>query len=331
LNGEARPSPAVAAGRLVAAALGFGAAAVFLPGRLGPESIEALASPWTAHATVAMLVAVAALVALGWGGGAILVGVPLAWALAVTVPAAVPRAAGAGDATVRVAVANAEVGNGPSPEAIEWLVSTEADLVAIVECSEAWRAEVERAGWPHAIAGTDEVTPGGIGLFSRFPLAEATVLVPPEGAFRRADAIVETPEGPVRVLAVHPVPPIRSGWAAMRNDELAALAATVRDSAVPVLVVGDLNETPFGRAYRELVATGGLVSARRVSGLAPTWPTRAFGFRVPAWAGIPIDHALATGEFTPTACLVGPDLGSDHRPLVAEFAWNPPGADVPSP
>jgi endonuclease/exonuclease/phosphatase (EEP) superfamily protein YafD len=324
VSGEARPSPAVAAGRFAAAALGFGAAAAFLLGRLAPEPVEALASPWTAHATVAMLAAVAALVALGWGGGAILVGVPLAWALAVTLPAALPRAAGAGDATLRIFLANVEVGNPPTREAIDWLVATEADLLAIVECTEAWRIAIEGAGWTHAIAGTDETTPGGIGLFSRFPLAEAQVLVPPEGAFRRIDAIVETPEGPVRVLAVHPVPPVRPAWTSMRNDELAALARTVRDSELPAIVVGDLNETPFGRSYRELVATGGLVSARRVAGLAPTWPTRAFGFRVPAWMGIPIDHALATGEFTPTALVVGPDLGSDHRPLVAEFAWNPP-------
>jgi endonuclease/exonuclease/phosphatase (EEP) superfamily protein YafD len=52
---------------------------------------------------------------------------------------------------------------------------------------------------------------------------------------------------------------------------------------------------------------------------------RASGFRVPAWAGIPIDHALATPEFTATAFTVGPDLGSDHRPIVAEFAWTPAG------
>jgi endonuclease/exonuclease/phosphatase (EEP) superfamily protein YafD len=272
-----------------------------------------------------MLAGVAALVLLGWGGAAILVGIPLAWALVVTLPAAMPRSPVPAAATVRVVVANVEVGNPPTPEAIDWLVATEADLVAIVECTEAWRSEIERAGWPFAIAGTDEETPGGIGLFSRFPLQEASVSIPPEGAFRRADAIVETPEGPVRVLAVHPVPPIRSGWAAMRNDELAALAATVRDSTLPVLVVGDLNETPFGRAYRDLVTTAGLVSARRVSGLAPTWPTQAFGFRVPAWAGIPIDHALATGEFTPTALVVGPGLGADHRPIVADFAWTPAG------
>ena len=325
MNGEARPSPAVAAGRLVAAALGFGAAGVFLLGRLGPEAIEALASPWTAHATFAMLVAVAALVALGGGGGAILVGVPLAWSLVVTVPVAVPRAAGVGPATLRVAVANVEVGNEPTPEAIEWLVSTEADLVAIVECTEAWRAAVERAGWSHAVSGTDEATPGGVGLFSRFPLAEARVLVPPEGAFRRVDATVELPEGLVRVLVVHPVPPVRPAWTSMRNDEIAALAAAVRDSALPTVVVGDLNETPFGRAWREFIATSGLVPARRVAGLGPTWPVRASGFRVPAWAGIPIDHALATPEFTATAFTVGPDLGSDHRPIVAEFAWTPAG------
>ena len=325
MRDEPRPSPAVAAGRFLAAGLGFGAAGVFLLGRLGPEAIEALASPWTAHATVAMLVAVASLVALGWGGGAILVGVPLAWSLVVTVPVAVPRAAGEGSATLRVAVANVELGNVPTAESLEWFVSTEADLVALVECSEAWRVAIERAGWTHVVSGTDDETPGGVGLFSRFPLSVATVAVRPEGTFRGVDATIELPEGLVRVLVVHPAPPVRPAWTSMRNDEIAAIAATVRDSTLPTVVVGDLNETPFGRAWRGLLAESGLVPARRVAGLAPTWPVRASGFRVPAWAGIPIDHALATPDLAPTAFEVGPDLGSDHRPIVAEFAWTPAG------
>jgi endonuclease/exonuclease/phosphatase (EEP) superfamily protein YafD len=78
-------------------------------------------------------------------------------------------------------------------------------------------------------------------------------------------------------------------------------------------VVGDLNATPWSSGLRIATASGlGFRS------LQPAW--------TPTWqAGsvfaIPIDHALGTAPLVITRRMVGPDLGSDHRPLVVSVGW----------
>ncbi|MDA0275619.1 MAG: hypothetical protein O3A06_12010 [Proteobacteria bacterium] len=51
---------------------------------------------------------------------------------------------------------------------------------------------------------------------------------------------------------------------------------------------------------------------RRASGLAPTWPASAAGLM-----GVPIDHLLVTCQWRVVAGRAGPNLGSDHLPVLA--------------
>lgn len=51
-----------------------------------------------------------------------------------------------------------------------------------------------------------------------------------------------------------------------------------------------------------------------------------FGYTWPSWLpGIRIDQIHASHGWTFSRCWVGPDLGSDHRPLIAELAFSEPG------
>ena len=49
-------------------------------------------------------------------------------------------------------------------------------------------------------------------------------------------------------------------------------------------------------------------------GLQPTWPAAA------PWLGVPIDHVLASPSIGIRRREVGPDVGSDHRGVMVEFA-----------
>jgi len=45
-----------------------------------------------------------------------------------------------------------------------------------------------------------------------------------------------------------------------------------------------------------------------------------FGFtRVLKWFSVRIDHVLACGGWRPVKAIVGPDLGSDHLPLIVDL------------
>jgi endonuclease/exonuclease/phosphatase (EEP) superfamily protein YafD len=80
-----------------------------------------------------------------------------------------------------------------------------------------------------------------------------------------------------------------------------------------VVVVGDLNATPWSHAYGVLRLGGGLVDTLRGRGLQPTWP-EGWGFLM-----IPIDHVLHTRGLGSADRRTGPAFGSTHRPVLVRI------------
>jgi endonuclease/exonuclease/phosphatase (EEP) superfamily protein YafD len=58
-------------------------------------------------------------------------------------------------------------------------------------------------------------------------------------------------------------------------------------------------------------------------GIHPTWPTPGTYRRLPKLLtpllAIPIDHCLVSHDITVSNLYVGPNIGSDHLPLVADL------------
>jgi endonuclease/exonuclease/phosphatase family metal-dependent hydrolase len=117
----------------------------------------------------------------------------------------------------------------------------------------------------------------------------------------------------VRVFSVHTTWPVAPASAGRRNEQLARLAEQARAVTLPLVVVGDLNVTPFSPHFQQLLADGGLRSAADGFGWQPTWPT----FMPPA--GIQIDHALVNSRVAVEHFAQGSGTGSDHLPIVADL------------
>ncbi len=98
----------------------------------------------------------------------------------------------------------------------------------------------------------------------------------------------------------------------------ALVAEWVQETGVPVIVPGDFNTTPLGRAYRAFGEASGLRSSERLIG-GGTWPAR-----LPAIASIPIDRVWTSPELVRSVPVVGPRFGSDHRPIYLDVS-------IPSP
>ena len=116
-------------------------------------------------------------------------------------------------------------------------------------------------------------------------------------------------------MGVHPTSPkpTEPEDSRERNYQLDHIGATVEGVAGPVIVAGDFNTTPWSPHFRDLLATTGLRDAGTGRGWLPTWPGRL------GPAGIPIDHVLVRGEVAVTGLRRGPDVGSDHYPLIADL------------
>jgi endonuclease/exonuclease/phosphatase (EEP) superfamily protein YafD len=228
--------------------------------------------------------------------------------------------------TFRVIEANVRFRGTPPAEAIEWLRDADADFVGLVEFNSAWADAMEALEdlYPYSSGTIDDRTSGGTALFSKYPLVEARTTLAPTGIRTIVEAIARRPEGYVRILVVHPLSPTTPERAVARDEELAWIAERCATSDLPVIVVGDFNETPFGDAYRAFVDRSGLRSAHEGFGHVATWPARVNGRPVPNVLRIAIDHCFVSKHFTTRDMSVGPDIMSDHRPIVSDLAWSRP-------
>jgi endonuclease/exonuclease/phosphatase (EEP) superfamily protein YafD len=75
------------------------------------------------------------------------------------------------------------------------------------------------------------------------------------------------------------------------------------------VLAGDLNLTPYAPAYARLVDESRLRDSLEDVAWRPTWQA---GF----WPlALPLDHVLVPRNACVDAHEIGPDVGSDHRPL----------------
>ena len=100
-----------------------------------------------------------------------------------------------------------------------------------------------------------------------------------------------------------------------RNLQLDSVADLAARSPRPLIVVGDLNITMWAHHYQRLEEVSRLSNARRGFGIAPTWPAWLYPGR------IPIDHVLVSEDIAVTDFAAGPNIGSDHLPIVVKFTF----------
>lgn len=236
----------------------------------------------------------------------------------VTHPPNLPRVAGeaaTGDPVrLRVASINVLYTNDQYSRVAAFVQREQPDVVAMLEMTAQWR---------QALAGLDKLYPhryqtmgvGGRGItfWTRLPMKDVSVL--PIGV-RQEPAIQATLEvqgREVRIFAVHTTWPLAPASAGRRNQQLELLAEHARAVTLPLVVMGDMNITPFSPYFQQLLVDGQLRSAADGFGWQPTWPS----FLPPG--GIQIDHALVNSRVAVAHFTRGGGTGSDHLPIVADL------------
>jgi vancomycin resistance protein VanJ len=202
------------------------------------------------------------------------------------------------------------------------VAATGADVVALQECL---------AEFPAAVRWPDDwhVRPGPYGLCvaSRFPVVGGDELrdeaLGGRGAVARWRLL--TPAGVVEFVNVHLASPregldplVRHGRTtglrvslAERWNESAAVERWLGDPLDPRLVAGDFNMPADSAIFRR--HWGRYTDCFATAGWGWGWTKRT------RWFGVRIDHVLAGPGWSCRYCALGPDVGSDHRPLIAEL------------
>ena len=219
----------------------------------------------------------------------------------------------AGTRSLRALLLNVNTRLG-DPERVKHVIQeVDPDIVVLEEISFQWVQDLRwlKESHPHSHLQPREDN-FGIGLFSKFPLEGSEVVYIGDVEVPSIVATLDTGRGTLGVIATHPLPPGSAANARGRNDQLDKLPDYVQSSA-PALLLGDLNVTPWNYHFKRLLKRSGLRDSSRGRGIQPTWPN----FSPLLW--IPIDHCLHSSDILVTKKEIGPDVGSDHYPVIVDF------------
>jgi endonuclease/exonuclease/phosphatase (EEP) superfamily protein YafD len=222
----------------------------------------------------------------------------------------------AGDGrTIRLAMANLHKRNRDVESVLRFVEREDPDVLVVVEFTPEWNGRLLplTASYRHSfLLPRDDSF--GIGLFSKHPVLSREVLEYAGEIYPSIAARVEVSGRPLLIVGAHPPAPRDPRVYRYRNRIYAGLAGLARTTRDPLVILGDLNSTPWGSSFRRLIEDGGLGDSSEGRGLQWSWPAGFWPF------AIPIDHCLVSRDLRITNRYMGPDIGSDHYPLVVDLA-----------
>lgn len=200
------------------------------------------------------------------------------------------------------------------------------DIICLNEVNDNWLKGLQPIlkEYPHHVEQPDNGGTFGIALYSKIPFIKSKIHSFVVGGVPSAMAALSFNKNVVTIMSIHPPPPL-PGMYKHRNEELMAIADSRMKLGQHVVVVGDLNTTPYSPTFKNFIEATGLRDSRDGFGYQSTWPANLLPFR------IPIDHILISDSITVRERKVGPNIGSDHLPVVAELELHEPPALPPMP
>jgi endonuclease/exonuclease/phosphatase (EEP) superfamily protein YafD len=222
---------------------------------------------------------------------------------------------------LRILHANVLTTNTDHQSFLELVEDVNPDIISVQENNLAWQEALRALGetYPHAkiLPREDNF---GIALYSRLPFEEIEVLIMTTARVPAIEASVSVAGRSVKIFAIHTLPPLDGFNARSRAAQLAQIPKRMPAAGTPTLLIGDLNTTMTSPLYRRLEEASGLRNARYGFAFGATCP-RPYGA-----LGLPLDHVLVSGDIEVKSFRVGPDIGSDHLPIVVEV-YVPPTLD----
>lgn len=243
--------------------------------------------------------------------------------LALLAPYAVPGDRSGAGPPLRLAHLNLLSSNDRHAEVVAWIERSGADLVLLQEVSPRWAAVLAATPGHRVLAELPRGDNFGLAALVRegSPVV-VTAIDTLEFAGLPALSLQLQHDGrSVALLDIHTLPPMSGPHAARRDAGLVAAGAWAtaqREAGAAPVVLGDLNATPFSAGVAPLAAAG-LADSLTAGGLwtAGSWPALPWPLR------IAIDHCWHDRRLVTLERIVGPELGSDHRPLQVALAWAP--------
>ena len=215
------------------------------------------------------------------------------------------------DSDIRILHANILVSNDSSDRFFMAVTKADPDIVVMQEATPEWLSSLGSLDsiYPYKLVESRN-DPFGIALYSKYPFESSVVNAAEPFGFPQIIATAVIDEKRLHILSAHPANPVGASNASGRNLQLDGLAELAARTPSPLVVIGDLNITMWAHHYRLFEDKSGLRNARLGFGIKPTWPLFL------PFAMIPIDQCLVSDDIEVTDFTTGPNIGSDHLPIV---------------
>jgi endonuclease/exonuclease/phosphatase (EEP) superfamily protein YafD len=228
-------------------------------------------------------------------------------------------------AMLSLLVCNVKQGNRQYERIVKLLAECSPDIAVFMETDAGWADALRPylSGYADIVEQPQSNTYGMI-LASRLPLRESAVDFLLNEEVPSITCVVCLPGGKlVRVIALHPEPPLPIRDTLGRDAEILMVAERARKDLLPLIVTGDLNDVAWSPTTRRFLRISGLLDPRQGRGLFNTFDARYWFLR---W---PLDHIFHSTEFELVTIERQRFVGSDHFPMFYRLALTDVGRNRP--
>lgn len=225
---------------------------------------------------------------------------------------------------IRMFIGNVYQHNKNAQAYLQCVLSTNADLILLVETDKWWADQVSELNkhYPYKLLIPQENTYGML-LYSKFQLLDGSVKYLVEDDIPSVHSGVKLPSGDViNFHGIHPTPPVpnENPRSTERDKEILLVGKTAKESDVPVIVAGDLNDVAWSYTTELFSKISGLLDPRKGRGFFNTFHAHYFFLR------FPLDHIFCSNDFTLVDIKRLKNCGSDHFPMCVTLQYTPMAA-----
>jgi len=261
-----------------------------------------------------------------WGFAGAL-GLALVWQLGKIIPYTplvsrqAKNARGAEAESITLIVANVLQHNRKVDGLLAQVRAEKPDLLLVVEIDGWWRDQlaVLDSEFPNSLVHPLDNT-YGIGLYSRLELVAPKVRTLIEEEVPSLDTRVRLASGgTIQFYGLHPKPPApgENKQSTERDAELVLVGTEAKQSSLPVIVAGDMNDVAWSATTRRFQRISGLLDPRIGRGLFSTFHAEIPIIR---W---PLDHVFFSSHFHVAQMRRLASFGSDHFPILMRLSYEP--------
>jgi endonuclease/exonuclease/phosphatase (EEP) superfamily protein YafD len=222
---------------------------------------------------------------------------------------------------ISIFAANVYQHNRQYKKILSQIKETNPDIIFLLETDHGWAEAMQelKETHPYQLAEPLENTYGLL-FFSRLKMIKGEVTHLVKQDIPSIDAIMELSSGQkLQLYGLHPEPPVpgENLYSTAKDKELMLVALKVKESKLPCIVFGDLNDVAWSRTTTLFRKTSELLDPRRGRGFYSTFSAKSWIIR------FPLDYIFCSDSFGLVRMKRMPKNGSDHFAVFTQLAFQP--------